>query len=109
MTVFVAVAALHLGHVLGLRALVRFMTFLIAVTAEQLLGFRTVTRRVALLTAVETASRTTSTALWTVPRKMAGCNELVSDHYLNTSWEMACFRRICDTPHLVLRHEVRGL
>lgn len=56
MAILVAVSALHLGHVFGLRAFVSSVTFLVAVTTHHLLGLRTVTSRVTLLTAVETSA-----------------------------------------------------
>jgi hypothetical protein len=76
MTELVAVAALDLRHVLGFGALVGSVTFLLAVATNCLLGFRTVTSRVSLLAAVETASRaaTSTTSLRAVSREMAHYN-----------------------------------
>jgi len=50
--VFIAVSALHVGHVAGLIALSGLMTLLVAVTAYHLARLLTVTSHVTLLAAV---------------------------------------------------------
>ena len=68
MSKLVAIAALNLSHVLRLWALIRAVTFLLAVTTSYLPGFRAVSGRMALLSTIVTAARsaTVTSALGTV-------------------------------------------
>lgn len=79
MTILIAVAALNLGHVLGLRALPGCVTFLIAVTAHDLSGLGTIARRMSFLAAIEASSRAATTAsLRAVSGVMAICDDQIS-------------------------------
>ncbi|KAI1824604.1 hypothetical protein F4861DRAFT_505636 [Xylaria intraflava] len=69
MAEFVAIAALDLGHILRLWALVGFMAFLVAVSAHRLSGFWAITSRVSLLATVEASSSATA-SLRAVLRKV---------------------------------------
>lgn len=61
MTEFIAVAALDLGHVLGLRALARGVALTVTVAADDLLLLGAVTSAVAFLTTVVTGAAAATT------------------------------------------------
>ncbi|KAI3333305.1 hypothetical protein F4824DRAFT_256754 [Ustulina deusta] len=86
-TILVTVTALDLGHVLGFGALVRPVTFLVTVTADHLLGLRTIASRVSFLAAVEASSRAAAAAasLRAVSREMTRCDEPVRVSHLGKS------------------------
>ena len=76
MAVLITVAALDLRHVLGLGALIGSVTLSITVAAYEFLLFRAVLRHVALLTAVEASTRTSTTALGTITSKVTSWEDI---------------------------------
>lgn len=70
MTELITVAALHLGHVLRLRALARGVSLAIAVAADDLLLLGTVTSAMAFLATV-VASAATTAALGAIAGEMS--------------------------------------
>ena len=88
MAVLITVAALDLGHIFGLGALISSVALAVTVTAYELLLLSAVLRHVALLATVEATTRT-STALGTVASKVtaaaafAALNIITSDAFLS--------------------------